>query len=70
MVTLLFVCKYKQKRMYVKSVLLYADWPSVDAYYYGSSSAHSIPNIHIPLLCIQASFTTIVACGPFQQPVA
>ena len=36
-----------------QGLLLYADWPSVDAYYYGSSSSHSIPNVKIPLLCIQ-----------------
>lgn len=30
-----------------------AGWPSVDAYYYGSSSSHSIPHVKIPLLCLQ-----------------
>ncbi|MEW5315800.1 MAG: hypothetical protein WDW38_007205 [Sanguina aurantia] len=29
-------------------------WPSVDAYYAGSGSAHSIPAITIPFLCLQA----------------
>jgi hypothetical protein len=28
-------------------------WPSVDAYYMGSSSTHSIPHVRIPLLVIQ-----------------
>ena len=37
------------------TLVLYADWPSVDAYYYGSSSSHSIPNVKIPLLCIQVT---------------
>ena len=40
-----------------------ADWPSVDAYYYGSSSSHSIPNVKIPLLCIQASQCVCVGYG-------
>lgn len=31
-----------------------AGWPSVDAYYAGSSSARRIPEVKIPLLCIQA----------------
>ena len=39
-----------------QGMLLYADWPSVDAYYYGSSSSHSIPNVEIPLLCIQVMY--------------
>ncbi|GBF96019.1 hypothetical protein Rsub_08834 [Raphidocelis subcapitata] len=30
-------------------------WPSVDAYYEGSSSARRIPDVAIPLLCIQAA---------------
>ena len=29
------------------------DWPNVDAYYQGSGSARQIPNVAIPLLCIQ-----------------
>eukprot|EP00884_Botryococcus_braunii_P020406 jgi/Botrbrau1/7049/Bobra.0165s0072.1 len=29
-------------------------WPSVDAYYAGSGSAAAVPNVAIPLLCIQA----------------
>lgn len=29
-------------------------WPTVDAYYQGSSSADSIPNVRVPLLVIQA----------------
>lgn len=41
----------------------HADWPSVDAYYYGSSSSHSIPNVKIPLLCIQASQCVCVGYG-------
>lgn len=32
-----------------------AGWPSVDAYYEGSSSARRIPGVAIPLLCIQAA---------------
>jgi hypothetical protein len=32
----------------------FAGWPDVDAYYAGSSSAKRIPNVAIPLLCIQA----------------
>lgn len=31
-----------------------AGWPSVDAYYEGSSSALAVPDITIPTLCIQA----------------
>lgn len=31
-----------------------AGWPSVDVYYAQSSSSLSIPNVKIPLLCIQA----------------
>ncbi len=32
----------------------HAGFPSVDAYYEGSSSANVIPNVAIPLLCVQA----------------
>jgi predicted alpha/beta-fold hydrolase len=35
--------------------VLYADWKDVDAYYAGSSSAKRIPQVSIPLLCIQAA---------------
>lgn len=28
-------------------------WPSVDAYYEGSSSSLSLPHIRLPLLCVQ-----------------
>jgi predicted alpha/beta-fold hydrolase len=30
-------------------------WPSVDAYYEGSGSHHSIPHVSVPLLCISAA---------------
>lgn len=32
----------------------HAGWPSVDAYYAGSCSSLSVPNITIPFLCLQA----------------
>ncbi len=32
------------------------DWPSVDAYYAGSSSSVSIPNVAIPLLIVQVNY--------------
>lgn len=31
------------------------EWPDVDAYYAGSSSSLSIPNVRVPLLIIQAA---------------
>jgi predicted alpha/beta-fold hydrolase len=34
-------------------------WPSVDAYYAGSGSAASVPNVAIPLLCIQVGPSVI-----------
>lgn len=49
-----------------QALLLHADWPSVDAYYYGSSSSHSIPNVRIPLLCIQV--IAFPASGAVQSP--
>ncbi len=33
---------------------LCAGWPGVDAYYAGSSSAKRIPDVSVPLLCVQA----------------
>jgi hypothetical protein len=42
-----------------------AGWPSVDAYYEGSSSAKAVPDITIPTLCIQASsHPSRVGSGP------
>lgn len=38
----------------IYQTILHAGFPSVDAYYAGSSSALSIPNVAIPLLCVQA----------------
>ncbi|KAK9809973.1 hypothetical protein WJX72_002837 [[Myrmecia] bisecta] len=38
-------------------------WPSVDAYYAGSSSSLSIPHVKIPLLCIQAADDPIAPAG-------
>ncbi|EIE22712.1 AB-hydrolase YheT [Coccomyxa subellipsoidea C-169] len=38
-------------------------WPSVDAYYAGSSSSLSVPNVAIPLLCIQAEDDPIAVKG-------
>ena len=36
-----------------------AGWPSVDAYYEGSSSALSVPHITIPMLCIQVGIDAL-----------
>lgn len=38
-------------------------WPSVDAYYAGSSSSDSIPDVRIPLLVIQAEDDPIAPLG-------
>lgn len=45
------------------------DWPSVDAYYEGSSSSLSIPHVKIPLLCIQAANDPIApdAAVPYDE---
>ncbi|KAK9862037.1 hypothetical protein WJX84_009827 [Apatococcus fuscideae] len=43
------------------------NWPDVDAYYRGSCSSDSIPDVTIPLLCIQADNDPIApeACIPY-----
>ncbi|CAL8470709.1 g10251 [Coccomyxa elongata] len=38
-------------------------WPSVDAYYAGSSSSLSIPDVAVPLLCLQAEDDPIAVKG-------
>ena len=42
------------------------NWPSVDAYYQGSGSDQSIPDVAIPLLCIQVSLSCPSVCSILQ----
>ena len=42
-------------RTFHPSLETHTGFPSVDAYYAGSSSSLSIPSVTIPLLCVQAA---------------
>ena len=50
----LFYCRVSSFLLLLLFLHARVGWPSVDAYYAGSSSAKRIPNVAIPLLCIQA----------------